>query len=90
MLLYLVDFMDGFQFLSNLKSSDVYCSIPVVMLTARAELQDKLKALRIGVDDYWVKPFEEEELFARIENLANCLRRICSYPLSIFRFKRTK
>ena len=61
--------MDGFQLLSALKSSDTYCSIPVVMLTARAELQDKLKALRIGVDDYLVKPFEEEELFARIENL---------------------
>lgn len=61
--------MDGFQLLSHLKSSDVYCSIPVIMLTARAELQDKLKALRIGVDDYLVKPFEEEELFARIENL---------------------
>jgi signal transduction histidine kinase/DNA-binding response OmpR family regulator len=61
--------MDGFQLLSHLKSSDKYCSIPVVMLTARAELQDKLKALRIGVDDYLLKPFEEEELFARIENL---------------------
>ena len=61
--------MDGFQLLSELKSNDAYCSIPVVMLTARAELQDKLKALRIGVDDYLVKPFEEEELFARINNL---------------------
>ena len=63
--------MDGFQLLSNLKSSDAYCSIPVIMLTARAELQDKLKALRIGVDAYLIKPFEEEELFARIENLLN-------------------
>ena len=61
--------MDGFQLLSNLKTSEVYCSIPVVMLTARAELQDKLKALRIGVDDYLIKPFEEEELLARIDNL---------------------
>lgn len=61
--------MDGFQLLSALKMSDVFCSIPVIMLTARAELQDKLKALRIGVDDYLIKPFEEEELSARIENL---------------------
>ena len=61
--------MDGFQLLSALKTSDVFCSIPVIMLTARAELQDKLKALRIGVDDYLIKPFEEEELLARIENL---------------------
>ena len=61
--------MDGFQLLSALKTSDVFCTIPVIMLTARAELQDKLKALRIGVDDYLIKPFEEEELLARIENL---------------------
>ena len=61
--------MDGFQLLSALKTNPVFCSIPVIMLTARAELQDKLKALRIGVDDYLVKPFEEEELLARIANL---------------------
>ena len=66
--------MDGFQLLSTLKSNDTYCSIPIIMLTARAELQDKLKALRIGVDAYLVKPFEEEELFARIENLLHNAR----------------
>ncbi|MBL7818416.1 MAG: response regulator [Saprospiraceae bacterium] len=61
--------MDGFQLLSSLKTQDTFCSIPFVMLTARAEMQDKLKALRIGVDDYLIKPFEEDELIARIENL---------------------
>jgi AraC-like DNA-binding protein len=39
------------------------------MLTARVDVQDKLKALRIGVDDYLLKPFDEEELLIRIENL---------------------
>ena len=43
--------------------------IPVIMLTARVALDDKLKALRIGVDDYLNKPFNEEELLVRIENL---------------------
>lgn len=61
--------MDGFQFLEKLKSSDDWRHIPVVMLTARAELADKLKALRIGVDDFLTKPFEEEELLARVANL---------------------
>lgn len=61
--------MDGYQLLERLKSDDATCHIPVIMLTARAEAQDKLKALRIGVDDYLTKPFDEEELLARIENL---------------------
>jgi signal transduction histidine kinase/DNA-binding response OmpR family regulator len=61
--------MDGLQLLEKLKSSDATRHIPVIMLTARAEARDKLKALRIGVDDYMTKPFEEEELLARIENL---------------------
>lgn len=61
--------MDGYQLLEKLKSEDATRHIPVIMLTARAEPQDKLKALRIGVDDYLLKPFDEEELLVRIENL---------------------
>ena len=61
--------MDGFQLLKVLKNHDDYRAIPVVMLTARADMRDKLSALRIGVDDYLLKPFEEDELLARIENL---------------------
>lgn len=63
--------MDGYQLLEQLKSKDATRHIPVVMLTARAEAQDRLKALRIGVDDYLTKPFDEEELMVRIENLLN-------------------
>lgn len=61
--------MDGFQFVEKIKNDNRYRHIPVVMLTARADLRDKLKALRIGVDDYLLKPFEEEELLVRVENL---------------------
>ena len=61
--------MDGYQLLSHIKSSQEFERIPVVMLTAKADTEDKLKALRIGVDDYILKPFEEEELKVRIENL---------------------
>ena len=63
--------MDGFQLLEKLKGDDRYRHLPVIMLTARADMQDKLKALRIGVDDYLLKPFDEEELLVRIENLLN-------------------
>jgi YesN/AraC family two-component response regulator len=63
--------MDGFEFLEKVKAHPQWRQIPFIMLTARAEIQTKLKALRIGVDDYLLKPFEEEELLVRIENLLN-------------------
>ncbi|MCB0644066.1 MAG: response regulator, partial [Phaeodactylibacter sp.] len=66
--------MDGFQLLEALKQSDRYHHIPVIMLTARADTADRLKALRIGVDDYLLKPFSEEELLARVINLLNNAR----------------
>ena len=72
--------MDGFQLLKNLKGSDQFRHIPVIMLTARAALGDKLKALRIGVDDYLLKPFETEELVVRITTLLkNTLERKMLY-----------
>jgi YesN/AraC family two-component response regulator len=61
--------MDGFQLLEHLKANTAYHQLPVIMLTARTELEDRLQALRIGVDDYLTKPFIQEELFARIANL---------------------
>lgn len=61
--------MDGFQLLEYLKGNLLYAHIPVIMLTARADIKDKLHALRAGVDDYLLKPFIEEELLARIANL---------------------
>ncbi|MCC6461622.1 MAG: response regulator [Saprospiraceae bacterium] len=61
--------MDGFQLLEALKQDHRYAHIPVVMLTALADETDKLRALRIGVDEYLLKPFEETELLARLRNL---------------------
>ena len=61
--------MDGYQFLEKLKDDPSTQQIPAIMLTARAEKDDRLKALRIGVDDYMTKPFDEEELLVRIGNL---------------------
>ena len=61
--------MDGFELLRNLKGHDTYKRIPVMMLTAKSGVQDRLNALRIGVDDYMLKPFTEDELIVRVDNL---------------------
>jgi YesN/AraC family two-component response regulator len=61
--------MDGLQLLERVKGSDRLCHLPVIMLTARADVQVRLRALRIGVDDYLTKPFVEEELMVRVSRL---------------------
>jgi DNA-binding response OmpR family regulator len=61
--------MDGFEFLEKVKANDKWRGLPFIMLTARAEMQTRLNALRIGIDDYLLKPFDEEELLVRVKNL---------------------
>lgn len=61
--------MDGYTLLSSLKADESMKHIPVIMLTARASEEDKLHGLRLGVDDYVVKPFQTTELRVRVQNL---------------------
>ena len=56
--------MNGFKVLNQLREERV--STPVIMLTAKAEVDDKVKGLDYGADDYLTKPFETKELLARI------------------------
>ena len=56
--------MDGFQVFEALQES-----IPVIFLTARSAIDDRVKGLRLGADDYIVKPFDMLELQARIETV---------------------
>lgn len=55
--------MDGFEVMKEIKS----LNIPVIFLTAKDSLTDKVTGLRMGADDYIVKPFETLELISRIE-----------------------
>jgi signal transduction histidine kinase/DNA-binding response OmpR family regulator len=61
--------MDGAALLNLIKADDLLRHVPVIVLTARTDVQVKLDMLRIGVDDYLTKPFLEEELSVRIRNL---------------------
>lgn len=55
--------MDGFQVIQEINCEE----IPVIFLTAMQEVTDKVKGLKLGAEDYIVKPFEAVELLARIE-----------------------
>ncbi len=58
---------DGFEVCRDLRARGL--SLPVLMLTARAQVVDRVVGLRLGADDYLVKPFDMSELLARIEAL---------------------
>ena len=58
--------MDGFQVLRKIREE---ISIPVIMLTARGEVTDRIVGLELGADDYLPKPFEPRELLARIQSI---------------------
>lgn len=59
--------MSGIDFARKLKANTYTKSIPLIMLTARGEEQDKVKGLETGADDYVTKPFSPRELSARIK-----------------------
>ncbi|MDF1740851.1 MAG: response regulator transcription factor [Verrucomicrobiales bacterium] len=58
---------DGLSILKNLRKRD--SAVPVILLTARAELDERLEGLNLGADDYLTKPFYIEELIARLHTV---------------------
>lgn len=61
--------MDGVTVYQHLREDPRTKSIPVIMLTARGRLEEKLGGLELGVDDYMTKPFSPKELILRVRNL---------------------
>ena len=72
--------MDGLEVLRNLRGRKI--ATPVLILTARGDLDDRVKGLDLGADDYMVKPFEIDELEARVRVL---LRRNAGNSTSKFK-----
>lgn len=68
--------LDGFTMCKKLKTDTRTSHIPIIILTAKATMNDKLNGLEIGADDYIMKPFEAEELKARIKNLLEQRQRL--------------
>lgn len=71
--------VDGFAFCDMVKSSEDYCHIPVIMLTARKELSYKYRGLEFGADAYLAKPFSPKHLLLQITNLLKNRKIIKSY-----------
>lgn len=69
--LILLDWMlpggSGIQFIKQMKQDELTRQIPIIMLTARGEEEDKVRGLEVGADDYITKPFSPKELTARLK-----------------------
>jgi DNA-binding response OmpR family regulator len=73
--------MNGFEVCKKIRQSS---SVPIVMLTARGDLMDKVVGLELGADDYLPKPFEPRELVARIQSVLRRARSIDSSQTQVF------
>ncbi len=64
--------IDGFEVMENFNNPD----IPVIFLTAKTELKDRVRGLRLGADDYMIKPFELLELQARVDTVLRRMNKL--------------
>lgn len=74
--------LDGLDVLKSLREKEIYT--PVLVLTARSEITDKIKGLNLGADDYLTKPFDFDELLARLNSL---IRRSKNNPSPIIKIE---
>ena len=68
--------MDGITLLKNIKSNANISHVPVIMLTSKSEISDRLEGIKLGADAYLAKPFSLEELHLTIDNLIDNVRRL--------------
>ena len=65
--------IDGYQLTKNIKKKS---KVPIILLTAKGEVENRIKGLELGADDYLGKPFEPKELLLRIKNIINKNKKI--------------
>jgi two-component system alkaline phosphatase synthesis response regulator PhoP len=78
--------MDGLEVCRVLRGNAATATVPIIMLTARAEETDRIVGLELGADDYIAKPFSANELVARVRALLRRVTRTPSAPEEVINF----
>lgn len=65
----MLPYHDGLEILTRLRAQPAWEQVPVIMLTAKSREEDIIRALELGADDYVTKPFQPDELLARLRRL---------------------
>ena len=66
----MLPYLDGFELIRRIRQNAAWSGVPIIMLTAKSQEQNIVRALDSGANDYVVKPFRPEELMARIRRFA--------------------
>ena len=74
---------DGFEVCQTIKSDQLTSHIPIIMLTAKADMESKIEGLEKGADAYLAKPFHKKELLVRIQKLLELRKNLQNHYLSI-------
>ena len=77
----MMPFVDGFELCRQLRLDEHTSHIPIIMLTAKADMESKMEGLQQGVDAYLEKPFHREELLIRIKKLLELRKNLQQYYL---------
>lgn len=65
--------INGFEFLEKVRGSDYFESVPIIILSGEESSTERIKCLKLGANDYIIKPFNPEELMLRIDNLLSLI-----------------
>ena len=77
----MMPFVDGFELCRKLRADEHTSHIPIIMLTAKADIESKIEGLELGADVYLEKPFNREELLVRIKKLLEMRQQLQKFYL---------
>lgn len=67
----MLPYLDGYELLQLTKKQPTWAKVPIIVLSGKAQEEDSVRAFKLGASDYIVKPFQPNELIARILRLTN-------------------